>query len=105
MALTSLMLLQAQPALLGVALVIFAVGFGLMLTVGPLGGVILRIALIRRLLGGTSASDEGRGSVESLVIIIGVMAVTWTLFILFPDEMVFGLICLSAVSLAVYRIK
>ena len=76
-----------------------------MLAVGPLGGVILRMALIRRLFGSISSSDEERGSIESLIILSGVMAGTWTLFILLPDAIVFGLICLSAIGIAVRRAR
>jgi len=93
-----------KPALLVFAAVIFVAGFFAMLTIGPLGGVIVRMALMKQLLGDSSADDGERGTIESLAIIIGVMAGTWGLFIVLPDAIVFGLLCLCAIAAVVHKI-
>ncbi|EMA09489.1 hypothetical protein [Haloarcula marismortui] len=84
---------------------VFAIGFFLMLTVGQFGGVVLRLTLMRRLLGQPNEPDpDTRGSLESFLLVVSIMAGTWVLFLLLPDEIVFGAICLSAVLLTVRRV-
>jgi hypothetical protein len=84
---------------------VFAIGFFLMLTVGQFGGVILRLTLMRRLLGQPNEPDsDTRGSLESFLLVISIMAGTWVLFLLFPDVVVFSGICLSAILLTVWKV-
>jgi hypothetical protein len=95
----------AQSTLFAVAVFAFSAGFILMTLVGPLGGLLLRMTLMKQLLGGSGGgSDAERGSIESLMLLISIMAGTWTLFIFLPDGFVFGLICLSGLILAVRKL-
>ena len=72
----------------------------------PVGGLILRMLLMKQLFGGGSSGgsdDDSRGTIASLGIVLGLMAVTAGLFAILPDGIVFVGICVTALVLAARR--
>lgn len=97
--------LQLLPVIGATAIFVLVAGFLLILLVGPFGGIMLRLILMKWLLGSDDTDDDSRGSAESLLILIGIFAGTFTLFVLLPDVLVLGLLCLSAIVLVAQRVS